>query len=332
MAGQEGFSAVGGLGGEKPQPGTDEEQLVDGEVVEVPVTSLGSDLSPRTAGESEEHVRLLAEAAERLPPIIVHRGTMRVIDGMHRLRVARARGATHVQVRFYDGDERDAFVLAVRLNTRHGLPLSLPDRLAAAARIMASHPEWSDRLIASLTGLTHKTVRRIRHRPGSEVPRLGFRRGQDGRTRPISSAKGRLQAAKLIAERPQASLREISREAGIALATAHDVRRRVQSGADPVPERDCDDGEPPSAPQVAPADPRAALRRLRQDPSLRLSEAGRAVLRLLEAGSLDPAVWARLATSVPPHCADSVIEVARGCAAAYSQFAQQLEKNIRSAM
>ncbi|MET9632573.1 ParB N-terminal domain-containing protein [Lentzea sp. NPDC006480] len=332
MAGQGGFSAVGGLGGEGPEPGTDEEQLVDGEVVAVPVTSLGTDLSPRTAGESEEHVRLLAEAAERLPPIIVHRGTMRVIDGMHRLRVATARGATHVQVRFYDGDERDAFVLAVRLNTQHGLPLSLPDRLAAAARIMTSHPEWSDRLVASLTGLTHKTVRRIRHRPGSEVPRLGFRRGQDGRIRPISSAKGRLQAAKLIAERPQASLREISREAGIALATAHDVRRRIRSGADPVPDRDSGEAEQPPAPQVAPADPRAALRRLRQDPSLRFSDAGRAVLRLLEAGSLDPAVWARLATSVPPHCADSVIEVARGCAAAYSQFAQQLEKNIRSAM
>jgi hypothetical protein len=328
-----------------PEQQANTDRLIDSEVVTVHIGALRPALSPRTQGESEEHVRLLTESAHQLPPIIVHRDTMRVIDGMHRLRVAKARGATHVQARFYNGDERDAFVLAVRLNTQHGLPLSLPDRLAAAAAIMRSHPEWSDRMIAALTGLTHKTVRGIRHRPGADVPQLSFRRGQDGRLRPTSSARGRRLAAELLVERPHASLREISREAGIAIATARDVRNRVRSGADPVPERHRGDetglpGGPhrqadqanQAVPQVTPGDTRTAMRHLRQDPSLRFSEVGRTVLRLLEAGSVDPAQWARLVTAVPPHCADLVAEVARSCAQAYLQFAQQLEKNVRSAM
>lgn len=31
-----------------------------------------------------------------MPPIVVHRATMRVIDGMHRVRAAKLRGAAHV--------------------------------------------------------------------------------------------------------------------------------------------------------------------------------------------------------------------------------------------
>ncbi|WP_245887034.1 ParB/RepB/Spo0J family partition protein [Umezawaea tangerina] len=324
---------------ERPEPA---EHLIDAEVVDVVISSLGPALSPRTEGVKEEHVRLLAESDDPLPPITVHRDTLRVIDGMHRLRVAQARGETLVPARFYSGDERDAFALAVRLNTQHGLPLSLPDRLAAAARVMRSHPEWSDRMIAALAGLAHKTVWGIRHRAGADLPERSFRRGQDGRTRPVSSAGGRRLAAELIVERPQASLREISREAGIAVATVRDVRDRVRSGADPVPERHRGDEvrlpERPRPPQtqavqnVAPVDPQVALRALRQDPSLRFNDVGRAVLRLLEAGSVDPGQWARLATSVPPHCADLVIEISRGCAEAYLQFAQQLEKKMHSAM
>src|SRR5947199_10633529 len=59
--------------------------------VPLPVSSLLPGDSPRVAGENPEHVQLLA-AARNLPPILVHRSTMRVIDGMHRLRAARLRG------------------------------------------------------------------------------------------------------------------------------------------------------------------------------------------------------------------------------------------------
>src|SRR5690349_6262411 len=76
--------------------------------------------TPRRSGESLEHVRRLAESEDELPPIVVHRPTMRVIDGMHRLRAAELRGQQEIEVRFFDGDEASSFVLAVRANIAHG--------------------------------------------------------------------------------------------------------------------------------------------------------------------------------------------------------------------
>jgi hypothetical protein len=48
-----------------------------------------------------------------------------------------------ILARFYDGTEVGEFVLAVKVNSAHGLPLPLAHRTAAAARIAASHPQWS---------------------------------------------------------------------------------------------------------------------------------------------------------------------------------------------
>jgi hypothetical protein len=133
----------------------------------VPIASLLPANSPRIEGENAEHVRTLAELDGATPPIIVHRPTMRVIDGMHRLH-ATLRGHDTIDVRFFDGCERDVFVLAVELNSRHGLPLSPADRATAAARVLSSHPHWSDRVITSLTGLSAKTVASIRQRSTQE--------------------------------------------------------------------------------------------------------------------------------------------------------------------
>ena len=48
--------------------------------------------SPRLAGCSEEFVRSLASSGAHLSPIVVHRATMRVVDGSHRLKAAVLRG------------------------------------------------------------------------------------------------------------------------------------------------------------------------------------------------------------------------------------------------
>src|SRR6266536_5847535 len=101
----------------------------------VPVDNIRVAGSPRSTGEDLEHTRMLADVSARLPPIIVHRPTMRVVDGVHRLRAAQLCGRDEIEVRFFDGSEQEAFVLAVRTNVAHGMPLSLADRKAAAARI-----------------------------------------------------------------------------------------------------------------------------------------------------------------------------------------------------
>src|SRR3954464_11506310 len=52
--------------------------------------------SLRTAGQDEDHIRTLVDLDGQLPPIIAHRQSMRVIDGMHRLMAGRLRGRDKV--------------------------------------------------------------------------------------------------------------------------------------------------------------------------------------------------------------------------------------------
>ncbi|HEX4722787.1 MAG TPA: streptomycin biosynthesis protein [Pseudonocardiaceae bacterium] len=286
--------------------------------------------SPRLGGENPEHTRRLAAADDELPPILVHRSTRWVIDGAHRVRAAALRGQTGIAARFFDGPMDAAFVLAVRGNIAHGLPLSTADRRAAAARIVRSHPYWSDRAIAAATGLSDKTVRAIR-RSTSEQPQsnAGERVGIDGRTRPLNSADGRRRAAQLLAERPGAGLREIASAAGISLATAHDVRARLLRDEDPVPARL---RSPASAePVVAEPVRLAVLDSLRQDPSLKFNEAGRAALRWLYQHTIEPDDGTKLINTIPPHCATVVADLARDCAQAWQALARQLEQRGKAA-
>src|SRR6201996_2997459 len=93
----------------------------------VRVESLSLGFSPRVAGHNGDVVRTLAESCETFPPLLVHRQSNRIIDGMHRLLAARARGDEHIAVRFVECDDETAFVLAVQANEPHGLALSLRD-------------------------------------------------------------------------------------------------------------------------------------------------------------------------------------------------------------
>lgn len=311
-------------------------------VVRIPICSLVCSDSPRLAGENTEHVRTLAESEANLPPIIVNRATMDVIDGVHRLRAALLRGQVEIDVQFFDGDVRDAFVLAVKANIAHGLPLSLADRAAAALRIISSHTQWSDRAIASTVGLAAKTVEAIRRRSTVVNPQLDTRIGRDGKVRPLNTAEGRRIASKLIADRPDASLREISRAAGISPGTARDVRERLRHGENPVPPRqrigkDRKDqltrDEPATQRKSVAAGPQPTMRNrvsvlnhLRRDPSLRFANRGRVLLRLLHVLSISATEWEQLIGHIPTHCIPMVSNAARACADAWREFAEQLER------
>lgn len=193
--------------------------------------------SPRLTGENSEHIRVLVESPDEFPPILVHKPSMRVVDGIHRLAATRLRGHEEIKVQFFNGSEEEIFVTSVQENISHGLPLSLADRKAAAARIVKAHPEWSDRRIASVAGLSHKTIGTIRASPqgaSGENTQLHARIGHDGRLRPVNSSEGRRLAAALLEDNPTASLRTVARKAGISPGTARDVRDRVKRGLDPV--------------------------------------------------------------------------------------------------
>jgi ParB-like chromosome segregation protein Spo0J len=294
------------------------------EIEWLPVADLRPADSPRRAGEDISHIEMLASIEDRrLPPIVVHRGSMRVVDGMHRLRAAKLRGDDLIEACFFDGTETEAFVLAVTANTTHGLPLSLADRTLATERIIASQPTWSDRAIAVAVGLGARTVGNIRRRLQDEaaVEPVSARTGRDGRVRPLDNSVGRLRASALIKQRPEASLREIAREVGVSPSTVRDVRQRLERGEDPLPQM--------RQRREKPADREAVsllLHGLQSDPSLRFTESGRTVLRWVHSRAIRAEEWSEIERKVPPHCAYILANVARSCADEWLQIAEELEQ------
>ena len=311
--------------------------------------------SPRLNGVDENHVRRLADIYTALPPILVHRRTMRVVDGMHRLAAAAANGLTSVEVQYFDGADEEAFLRSVTANIAHGLPLSVADRKAAAERILRARSDLSDRAVASYTGLDAKTVATIRPRSTADSPRSNIRLGADGRAHPLDRTAERIRAAEIMTRRPDLPLRAIVKETGLSLGTAHDVRQRLLRGEAPVPtgrrpsaRREAATADRPgrlAAPRAAdtagtagPSDAHApagssrtrgaleTLRRLAGDPSLRHSESGRQFLRWLHVHFVVDEAWRQQADAVPAHCAGTVAELALQCAGAWQRFAEDLDR------
>jgi ParB-like chromosome segregation protein Spo0J len=307
--------------------------------------------TPRLHGEDKAHIARLAETEAPLPPILVDRRTMRVIDGMHRLMATSLQGRETIDVIFFEGSEADVFLRAVQENIAHGLPLTQADRQAAAERIIASHPDMSDRAIGHSVGLAAKTVATIRKRSTEETQQSNVRVGRDGRARPLDSSESRRQAARLLADRPEASLRDVARAAGISPATVLDVRKRIERGESPVPDRSsasqpgasdpastADIGGPAQrlravsrqrAMPPAPPSPAAAVEKLLRDPSLRNNERGKGMLRLLQVNAAGAEQLPDVATAVPPHCVAIITQLSRQYAQMWQDFAQELDGRAR---
>jgi ParB-like chromosome segregation protein Spo0J len=321
-------------------------------VTAVAVLSLRPADSPRLYGEDKRHIARLAETETPLPPILVDRRTMRVIDGMHRLMAASLQGRDTIDVIFFDGSDTDVFLRAVQENVAHGLPLSQADRRAAAARIIASHLHMSDRAIGHSVGLAAKTVAAIRKNSSEDIPQSNARVGRDGRVRPLDSGLGRRRAAELLAQQPDASLRDVARAAGISPATVLDVRKRLERGEPPVPQKPAaaaarEDGSGTGAAAypdndgafaraigfssrtAAQPDPAATVEKLLRDPSLRSNERGKGMLRLLHVNAVGADQLPDVAAAVPPHCVGIVVQLAHQYAKMWQDFAKELDGRAR---
>lgn len=202
---------------------------------EVPVSALSPGPHLRQSGTNSAHVQLLFDAAtsSELPPILVQEDGWRVIDGAHRLEAARLRGDHTIKARFLDCTDSEALVLAMKANTSHGLPLAKADRLGGAKQVLTDHPDWSDRAIAGITGLSAKTIASLRGRPSGEPDPAIKRIGRDGRQRPVTAGEGRRRAAEYISAHPNAPLRQVARETDVSLGTVHDVSTRLRRGVSP---------------------------------------------------------------------------------------------------
>ncbi|MEU1408797.1 hypothetical protein ABZ471_42145 [Streptomyces sp. NPDC005728] len=296
-------------------------------------------------GQGQDLVRGLAGGGDLLPPITVHRPTLRVLDGAHRVHAALRSGRTEIAARLLDCDKAAAFVLSARAGAPHGRPPSRADRAAAAARIIRLHPHWSNRAVAAATGISDKTVSRIRAQSSTaHTAQSTTRLGRDGRLRPLDSAQLRRRAAAIFLDRPDAGLREVARATGLSPATVRDVRQRIDRGEDPVPGRYRTAQDTPYIPYTPaagrqrtpaaartergahPVDRSKLLAKLSEDPSLRLNEAGRRALRWLHHYSVDNNSIDTLERGLPCHWAPDVADLARSCAAAWNELAAQLHR------
>lgn len=322
-----------------PEIGKTDEIENEGSALPVRIETLRSGFSPRLAGENLDHVQVLSEADSPTPPILVHRPSMRVIDGMHRLRAAMLQNKSTILAEFFDGTVDDAFLLALKRNATHGYPLTPDDRKAAVRRILETHPNWSDRAIAQATSISAKTVGTVRRRFLGENEDTTSRVGRDGRHRPLDATDGRLRASQLIMQAPDTPLREIASKAGISLGTAQDVRQRLRAGRNPLPSqhRQADSVAVPApraarpAERRAPVDRTALLMTLKKDPALRLNELGRHLLKLFEANTFGPArQWERLADTIPEYWLGAVSELVDEYVLCWQLMANQLQRRLET--
>jgi AraC-like DNA-binding protein len=287
----------------------------------VAVADLRPGATPRISGEDEAHARLLAVAPGPLPPILVHRPTMTVIDGMHRLIAATLRGDEEIAAVFFEGSLEDAFVEGVRSNVAHGKPLTLQDREAAAKRILATHHHWSDRAIAEVCAMSPKTVARIRRAILRDGPPA--RVGRDGRIRPVDGSSARLHAAEIIRSQPDASIREVARIAGTSSGTVRDVRRRLTEGRHPLPDRT----RGPSRRRRASA--AATDYEWANDPAL-YSDAEDSFISWFDDRNIVTGDWASVVPDLPLSRLYLLSDECRARAEQWEQFASALEGRVQS--
>jgi ParB-like chromosome segregation protein Spo0J len=276
---------------------------------------LKSGPSPRFVREDQDHAVTLAEVADALPPILVRKETMEIIDGHHRVLAAKLRNAKSIRVRYFAGSDMEAVLRAIESNISHGKPLSLPEREAAAERILKMTPQFADRAIGKSTGLAPNTVAALRRRATEQSAQLPYRTGRDGRQRPVDPAEARRRIAEAISASPETSSRQVARSMGASPNTVRDVRVRLASGR-PV---ETGRGGARSRPEKL----------WRDDSATSSSEAGRTFAAWFDAHVVKDDDWPVFVESVPIGRLYEVANQARARSLAWSAFAAAVELRAR---
>jgi ParB-like chromosome segregation protein Spo0J len=322
----------------------------------IPISALKPGFYLRQGGTNAVHVQLLVGVAcsDDLPAILVQERGLRVIDGLHRLEAAKLRGDGSIKARVLDCTDEVALVLAIKSNTLHGLPLSKADRISGAKRVLAAHPDWSDRAIAGIAGLSAKTIASLRNRSTDGTQFASKRLGRDGKRRPVTAGEGRRRAAEYIHAHPDAPLRQVAREADVSLGTVHDVNARIRRGVDPErgrrrsPAERIAERQGPAASPVLPAPVRGmSLHRNRQnvasatwqvisaklanDPAIRYTEGGKEFLRWMAPRAARADDWREFIDAIPGHWLSVIASVADSLSEEWGQFAERLRTKQEAA-
>jgi hypothetical protein len=123
------------------------------------------DMVPKMSAEAFEALKADIQKNGQVDPIWVKTGE--IIDGRHRWRACRELGR-QCKTQEFQGDDIETFVISVNVSRRH---LSNNQKAWFIKRLLALHPEHSNRAIAAAVGVDDKTVRSVRA-SGAEFPHL----------------------------------------------------------------------------------------------------------------------------------------------------------------
>jgi predicted HicB family RNase H-like nuclease len=159
--------------------------------ISIPTATLVGCPSPIRAVDPAWVARLVRLGAPFSPVVVAPDGASGwvLVDGAHRVQAALALGidtlpATVVSV----SSEGDLLEAGLRANCAKGL--SMPERKAAGHRLLRVSPSLSDRRIADLAGVSHRSVGRWRSEAGECA--ISHRRiGRDEKSYPASYRRQR---------------------------------------------------------------------------------------------------------------------------------------------
>ncbi len=133
-----------------------------------------------------EYADDMAAGAEFPPVVVYHDGTdYWLADGFHRVEAARKLECDTIDAEVLDGDARDAILHGCGSNASHGLRRTQADKRRAIERLLRDEEwgKWSDRKIAEVARVDHKTVGKIRRELlGGEFPTPARPNGKISRT------------------------------------------------------------------------------------------------------------------------------------------------------
>jgi hypothetical protein len=113
-----------------------------------------------------EYGKILSNGEDLDPVDLCYDGSVYwLADGFHRLEVYRLASKTHIPADIRQGTRRDAILVGIERNVKHGLGLTLAERKNAARRLLLDSEwrVWSNRKIGRICGLNHETVSAIKN-------------------------------------------------------------------------------------------------------------------------------------------------------------------------
>ena len=155
----------------------------------IPIVNVGDGGAQMRAEMKPDVVLDYAEdmaAGAIFPPVVVYfDGTEYwLADGFHRVAAARKIERETIEAEVREGTARDAIIHGIGANASHGLRRTQADKRRAVERLVRDEEwgKWSNRKIAEVAKVDHKTVAKVRRdllggefptpvRPNGEIPR-----------------------------------------------------------------------------------------------------------------------------------------------------------------